>query len=85
MDTFGTSHFVLYRDRSRAIGCPLPEVIFYRVHNYTRVVLCWEVCPLSECMSFIGPGSGFYCTLYNILTLMRLILLMINFGGRKKE
>ena len=28
-------------------GCPLSEVIFHRV--CTRVVLCWEVYPLSEC------------------------------------
>ena len=32
-------------------GCPLSEVIFYRVciQEYFRLVLCWEVCPLSEC------------------------------------
>ena len=33
-------------------GCPLSEVMFYRVctiQEYFQLVLCWEVCPLSEC------------------------------------
>ena len=32
-------------------GCPLSEVILYRVCvlEYIGCVLCWEVCPLSEC------------------------------------
>ena len=31
--------------------CPLSEVIFYGVciQEYFQLVLCWEVCPLSEC------------------------------------
>ena len=46
-DTFGTSRFVLCRSRD----CPLLEVIFYGVcmQEYFWLVLCWEVCPLSEC------------------------------------
>ena len=46
-DTFGTSRFVLCRSR----GCPLLDVIFYGVcmQEYFWLVLCWEVCPLSEC------------------------------------
>ena len=32
-------------------GCPLSEVVFYRVciHEYFQLVLCWEVCLLLEC------------------------------------
>ena len=39
-------------------GCPLSEVIFYRVciQEYFQLVLCWEACPLSEC-PFIGAFS----------------------------
>ena len=48
-DTFGTNCFVLCKDR----GCPLSEVIFYRVciQEYFRLILRWEVCHLSECPS----------------------------------
>ena len=56
-DTFGTSHFVLCSQR----GCPLSEVIFYRVciHEYFRLVLCWEVCPFSECpLSEVSQEEG---------------------------
>ena len=44
-------HFVLCKR-----GCPLLEVIFYRVciQEYFRLILCWEVCPLSECLLFRG-------------------------------
>ena len=32
-------------------GCPISEVIFYTVcvREYFRLVLCWEVCLLSDC------------------------------------
>ena len=32
-------------------GCPLSEAIIYRlfIQEYSRLVLCWEVCPLLEC------------------------------------
>ena len=83
MDTFGTSHFVLYRE----LGCPLPEVIFYRVrNNYTRVP---SACPMLGGLSSFGVsfiGSGFYCT--EILASfpgLPSTLLTINFGGKKKE
>ena len=57
---FGTSRFVLCRE----VNCPLSEVIFYRVciHEYFRLVLCWEVCPLSEC-----PLLEFHCNIVEIL------------------
>ena len=43
-DTFGTRSFV---DEVVLFS----EVIFYGVciHEYFQLVLCWEVCPLSEC------------------------------------
>ena len=65
-DTFRTSRF----------GCPLLGVIFYRVciHEYFRLVLFWEVCPLLECpllgsvssfrVSFIGRFVLFWLVLY---------------------
>ena len=45
-DTFGTRHFVLCREVVLFQRC----MIFYRacIHEYCRLVLCWEVCPLLE-------------------------------------
>ena len=45
-DTFRTSHFVLSRE-----VVLFSEVVFYTVciQEYFWLVLCWEICPLSEC------------------------------------
>ena len=57
-DTCGTGHFVLCREI-----VPLSEEIFYRVciREYFWLVLYWEVCPLSDLMSFIRSLNHCMC------------------------